>query len=256
MARNALLGFALLAALAAFESIAEGADAVEPIAFRLLHVDGTWRSVEAFADRPRNWSGPERVVVTARDLGPRERLERELGEARRMEVLGRFAGGVAHDFDHLLTAIQGYTSLLLRDLRPGEPQYEGLEEIRQSSEPRGSRTSSFPGSLPGSLPGLFPGSAPGPSVPDLVASGSAAFVTAAGAVRATGEAQPADTSTSSTPTTAVPAALMISMRQTIRPTRIPAPGAAIPASRDDRDAGPEAVRSAPRPPSGASRPWT
>jgi CheY-like chemotaxis protein len=41
---------------------------------------------------------------------------------------------VAHDFDHLLTAIQGYTSLLLRDLRPGEPQYEGLEEIRQSSE--------------------------------------------------------------------------------------------------------------------------
>ena len=122
------------AALAAFDAIAGGADPGEPVAFRLLHVDGTWRSLEAFADRPRNWSGPERVVVTARDLGPRERLERELGEARRMEVLGRFAGGVAHDFDHLLTAIQGYTSLLLRDLRPGEPQYEGLEEIRQTSE--------------------------------------------------------------------------------------------------------------------------
>jgi PAS domain S-box-containing protein len=122
------------AALAAFDAIAGGADPGEPVAFRLLHVDGTWRSVEAFGDRPRNWIGPDRVVVTARDLGPRERLERELGEARRMEVLGRFAGGVAHDFDHLLTAIQGYTSLLLRDLRPGEPQYEGLEEIRQSSE--------------------------------------------------------------------------------------------------------------------------
>jgi two-component system cell cycle sensor histidine kinase/response regulator CckA len=122
------------AALAAFDAIATGADPGEPIAFRLLHVDGTWRSVEALADRPRNWSGPERVVVTAHDLGPRERLERELGEARRMEVLGRFAGGVAHDFDNLLTAIQGYTSLLLRDLRPGDPRHEGLEEIRQSSE--------------------------------------------------------------------------------------------------------------------------
>jgi two-component system, cell cycle sensor histidine kinase and response regulator CckA len=122
------------AALAAFEAIVAGADPGEPIAFRLLHVDGGWRSVEAIADRPRNWSGPERVVVTARDLGPRERLERELAETRRMEVLGRFAGGVAHDFDNLLTAIQGYTSLLLRDVRPGDPQREGLEEIRQSSE--------------------------------------------------------------------------------------------------------------------------
>jgi two-component system, cell cycle sensor histidine kinase and response regulator CckA len=122
------------AALAAFAAIASGAEPGEPIAFRLLHVDGGWRSVEALADRPRNWSGPDRVVVTARDLGPRERLERELAESRRMEVLGRFAGGVAHDFDHLLTAIQGYTSLLLRDLRSGDPQREGLEEIRRSSE--------------------------------------------------------------------------------------------------------------------------
>ena len=122
------------AAVAAFQSIATGADPGETIAFRLLHVDGSWRSVEALADRPRNWSGPERLVVTARDLGPRERLERELAEARRMEVLGRFAGGVAHDFDNLLTAIQGYTSLLLRDVRPGDPQREGLEEIRQASE--------------------------------------------------------------------------------------------------------------------------
>ena len=122
------------AVLAACQAIAGGADPREPIAFRFLHVDGSWRSVEAIAHRPRNWSGPERIVVTARDLGARERLERELAGARRMEVLGRFAGGVAHDFDNLLTAIQGYTSLLLRDLRPGDPQREGLEEIRRSSE--------------------------------------------------------------------------------------------------------------------------
>ena len=109
----------------------------EPIAFRLLHVDGGWRSVEAIASPPRNWSGPERMVLTARDIGARERLERELAQAQQMEVLGRFAGGVAHDFDNLLTAIQGYTSLLLRDLRPGDPQREGWR--RSASRPSARR---------------------------------------------------------------------------------------------------------------------
>jgi len=122
------------AVLAAFTAIAARPQPGEPIAFRLLHVDGTWRSVEAIACPPRNWSGSERLVVTARDIGARERLERELAQAQQMAVLGRFAGGVAHDFDNLLTAIQGYTSLMLRDLRPGDPQREGLEEVRQSSE--------------------------------------------------------------------------------------------------------------------------
>ncbi len=122
------------AVLAAFRAISARPQPGEPIAFRLLHVDGTWRSVEAIAGPPRNWSGAERLVVTARDIGARERLERELAQAQQMAVLGRFAGGVAHDFDNLLTAIQGYTSLMLRDLRPGDPQREGLEEVRQSSE--------------------------------------------------------------------------------------------------------------------------
>jgi PAS domain S-box-containing protein len=122
------------AVLAAFGAISARPVPGEPIAFRLLHVDGGWRSVEAIAGPPRNWSGPERLVVTARDIGARERLERELAQSQQMAVLGRFAGGVAHDFDNLLTAIQGYTSLMLRDVRPGDPQREGLEEIRQSSE--------------------------------------------------------------------------------------------------------------------------
>jgi two-component system, cell cycle sensor histidine kinase and response regulator CckA len=122
------------AVLAAFRAISARPAPGEPIAFRLLHVDGSWRSVEAIAGPPRNWSGAERLVVTARDIGARERLERELAQAQQMAVLGRFAGGVAHDFDNLLTAIQGYTSLMLRDLQPGDPQREGLEEVRLSSE--------------------------------------------------------------------------------------------------------------------------
>ncbi len=122
------------AVLAACGAVAGGPEASAPIAFRLLHVDGAWRSVEAIASPPRNWSGPERIVLTARDIGARERLERELAQGQQMAVLGRFAGGVAHDFEHLLTAIQGYTSLLLRDLPADDPQRDGLEEILRSSE--------------------------------------------------------------------------------------------------------------------------
>ena len=106
----------------------------EPIAFRFRHADGSWRSLEAVGSHPRDWPGSEHIIVTARDITPRERLESQLRQAQKMEALGRFAAGVAHDFNNLLTAIQGYASLLLFDLGPIDPRREDLEEIRKASE--------------------------------------------------------------------------------------------------------------------------
>jgi two-component system, cell cycle sensor histidine kinase and response regulator CckA len=106
----------------------------EPIAFRFRHADGSWRSLEAIGNHPTDWPGPEQIILTARDITPRQRLESQLRQAQKMEALGRFAGGVAHDFNNLLTAIQGYTSLMLLDLGPDDPRREDLEEIRKASE--------------------------------------------------------------------------------------------------------------------------
>jgi PAS domain S-box-containing protein len=54
-------------------------------------------------------------------------------QAQKMEAIGRLASGVAHDFNNVLTAIMGYTDLLLRDLIAGDPMQADLEEIRRAA---------------------------------------------------------------------------------------------------------------------------
>ena len=51
-----------------------------------------------------------------------------------MEAIGRLAGGVAHDFNNILTAIGGYTDLLLADLPAGDHRRHDVEEISQAAQ--------------------------------------------------------------------------------------------------------------------------
>jgi len=79
----------------------------------------------------------ERVIgllSVVSDISDRHSLELELQGAQRMEAVGRLAGGVAHDFNNILTAIIGYADLLAMDLPAEDPKRADIAEIRRAAD--------------------------------------------------------------------------------------------------------------------------
>jgi two-component system, cell cycle sensor histidine kinase and response regulator CckA len=73
------------------------------------------------------------MLLLAQDVAERVLLERQLRQAQKMEAVGQLAAGVAHDFNNILTVIQGHAGLMQQTLADGNPPAKSLEEISKAA---------------------------------------------------------------------------------------------------------------------------
>ena len=67
-------------------------------------------------------------------------LQAQLYQSQKVEAIGRLAGGVAHDFNNILTAVLGYSQMLLEQIDEDKPMYTDLKEIQEAAERAASLT--------------------------------------------------------------------------------------------------------------------
>ena len=80
------------------------------------------------------------MLLGLSDSTEETRLKRQVAQASKMQAVGQLAGGVAHDFNNVLTAIIGTCDLMLLRHIPGDSDYDDIQQIRASSNRAASLT--------------------------------------------------------------------------------------------------------------------
>ncbi|UCF91302.1 MAG: response regulator [Desulfobacterales bacterium] len=77
--------------------------------------------------------GSDGLLFMSQDITVRKQLEGQLLQAQKMEAIGQLAGGVAHDFNNMLSVILGYAELIKSRLPPDDPLFKDVLEIEKAA---------------------------------------------------------------------------------------------------------------------------
>jgi two-component system cell cycle sensor histidine kinase/response regulator CckA len=106
-------------------SIRLAAQPEEPVSLRIVGVRGL---------------GEASVLLSLKDSSEESKLKRQVAQATKMQAVGQLAGGVAHDFNNILTAVLGSCDLMLMRHTPGDGDYDDIQQIRSNANRAASLT--------------------------------------------------------------------------------------------------------------------
>ncbi len=105
---------------------------ITPIDATMTPASGAIRAARLFLSPATDDDGA-RALLYALDITEQQTLRESFAQSQKMQAIGQLAGGVAHDFNNVLTAIIGYSDMLLTQHRSTDPSFHDIMQIKQNA---------------------------------------------------------------------------------------------------------------------------